>query len=284
MDLLFASVDATFIGQNVYLFCASEGLATVFRGSANQARLGAAGGVRQVNPSFQFDADGQSDLQVLWEDGERVLCRGWRADGDGGRSAGLAVSGLSTSVLAGWSGIEALHGGDIFLSRFSDSSQLWRNSPGRSIRTRRHSPRVNKFLCAPFRQSPQTDDLVPRGSPQTLNCDMLVKLTFCPAKRLCRQASKFGCTSLGTLREDLRPQPAALRPAQAQGMASSSATAHATPTASRKKASRWPCSSCSSTSASAGRSPTAATITSQTRSTVPTPDGRRNERHYRATC
>ena len=39
---LFASADACFIGQNVYLFCASQGLATVFRGSANQARLGAA--------------------------------------------------------------------------------------------------------------------------------------------------------------------------------------------------------------------------------------------------
>jgi nitroreductase len=37
---LFASADACFIGQNVYLFCASEGLATVFRGSANQAKLG----------------------------------------------------------------------------------------------------------------------------------------------------------------------------------------------------------------------------------------------------
>ena len=44
-----------------------------------------------MNPSFQFDADGLSDLQVLWEDGERVFCRGWRADGDGGRSAVLAV-------------------------------------------------------------------------------------------------------------------------------------------------------------------------------------------------
>ena len=41
-----------------------------------------------MNRSFQF---GVSDLQVLWEDGERVLCRGWRADGDGGRSAALAV-------------------------------------------------------------------------------------------------------------------------------------------------------------------------------------------------
>ncbi len=39
---LFASADTCFIGQNVYLFCASEGLATVFRGSANQAKLGAA--------------------------------------------------------------------------------------------------------------------------------------------------------------------------------------------------------------------------------------------------
>jgi nitroreductase len=39
---LFASADTCFIGQNVYLFCASEGLATVFRGSANQAKLSAA--------------------------------------------------------------------------------------------------------------------------------------------------------------------------------------------------------------------------------------------------
>lgn len=39
---LYASVDAAFIGQNVYLFCASEGLATVFRGAVDQARLGQA--------------------------------------------------------------------------------------------------------------------------------------------------------------------------------------------------------------------------------------------------
>jgi nitroreductase len=38
---LYASVDAGFIGQNVYLFCASEGLATVFRGSVDTKRLGA---------------------------------------------------------------------------------------------------------------------------------------------------------------------------------------------------------------------------------------------------
>ncbi len=36
---LYASVDTGFIGQNVYLFCASEGLATVFRGSVDGARL-----------------------------------------------------------------------------------------------------------------------------------------------------------------------------------------------------------------------------------------------------
>lgn len=36
---LYASADACFIGQNVYLFCASEGLATVFRGAVDQRAL-----------------------------------------------------------------------------------------------------------------------------------------------------------------------------------------------------------------------------------------------------
>jgi nitroreductase len=36
---LYASVDTGFIGQNVYLFCASEGLATVFRGSVDYSKL-----------------------------------------------------------------------------------------------------------------------------------------------------------------------------------------------------------------------------------------------------
>ena len=36
---LYASVDAAFIGQNVYLFCASEGLGTVFRGALDHAGL-----------------------------------------------------------------------------------------------------------------------------------------------------------------------------------------------------------------------------------------------------
>jgi nitroreductase len=38
---LYASVDSGFIGQNVYLFCASEGLATVFRGSVDTGKLAA---------------------------------------------------------------------------------------------------------------------------------------------------------------------------------------------------------------------------------------------------
>jgi len=36
---LYASVDTGFIGQNVYLFCASEGLATVFRGGVDYPKL-----------------------------------------------------------------------------------------------------------------------------------------------------------------------------------------------------------------------------------------------------
>jgi nitroreductase len=36
---LYASVDSGFIGQNVYLFCASEGLATVFRGAVPYDKL-----------------------------------------------------------------------------------------------------------------------------------------------------------------------------------------------------------------------------------------------------
>lgn len=42
---LYASVDAAFMGQNVYLFCASEGLGTVFRGAVDQAALGLALGL-----------------------------------------------------------------------------------------------------------------------------------------------------------------------------------------------------------------------------------------------
>lgn len=36
---LYASVDTGFIGQNVYLFCAPEGLASVFRGAVDYEKL-----------------------------------------------------------------------------------------------------------------------------------------------------------------------------------------------------------------------------------------------------
>ena len=36
---LYASVDTGFVGQNVYLFCASEGLVSVFRGAVDYKKL-----------------------------------------------------------------------------------------------------------------------------------------------------------------------------------------------------------------------------------------------------
>ncbi len=39
---LYGSVDAAFAGQNVYLYCASQGLATVFRGAIDYENLGRA--------------------------------------------------------------------------------------------------------------------------------------------------------------------------------------------------------------------------------------------------
>jgi len=36
---LYASVDSAFIGENIYLFCASEDLGTVFRGSVDHAAV-----------------------------------------------------------------------------------------------------------------------------------------------------------------------------------------------------------------------------------------------------
>src|SRR5580700_7586320 len=41
--------------------------------------------------AFRFGADGGTNLEVLWEDGERVFCEGWRIAADGGRQAVLAV-------------------------------------------------------------------------------------------------------------------------------------------------------------------------------------------------
>ena len=44
-----------------------------------------------MNISTRFGADGNGDFQVLWEDGERVFCRGLREDADGRRYIALAV-------------------------------------------------------------------------------------------------------------------------------------------------------------------------------------------------
>src|ERR1700738_4372820 len=43
-----------------------------------------------MNPSSWFGAGGDRSLQVLWEDGERVFCRG-ESHADGYRAAVLAV-------------------------------------------------------------------------------------------------------------------------------------------------------------------------------------------------
>jgi len=53
---LYGSVDAAFAGQNVYLYCASEGLATVFRGAVVYAKLGQA----MQLPAGQFVAFAQT--------------------------------------------------------------------------------------------------------------------------------------------------------------------------------------------------------------------------------
>lgn len=53
---LYASVDAGFIGQNVYLYCASAGLGTVFRGALDTHALG---GLMKL-PEGQFVTFAQS--------------------------------------------------------------------------------------------------------------------------------------------------------------------------------------------------------------------------------
>ena len=44
-----------------------------------------------MNPSFRFGADGVRDLQVVWEDGERVFCRALRVGIDGSRGSVLVA-------------------------------------------------------------------------------------------------------------------------------------------------------------------------------------------------
>src|SRR5260221_13441953 len=49
-------------------------------------------GLRQVNPSSWFGADGQNGVaEVLWQDGESVVCRRWRDGANGDRQSVLAV-------------------------------------------------------------------------------------------------------------------------------------------------------------------------------------------------
>jgi PAS domain S-box-containing protein len=45
-----------------------------------------------MDPSARFDIDSDSNSQVLWEDGDRVLCRGRRSSADGSRNTVLMVS------------------------------------------------------------------------------------------------------------------------------------------------------------------------------------------------
>ena len=44
-----------------------------------------------MSPTNRFGADGDSNFQVLWEDGDRVFCRAWRPGADGSQHPVLAV-------------------------------------------------------------------------------------------------------------------------------------------------------------------------------------------------
>jgi PAS domain S-box-containing protein len=44
-----------------------------------------------MNPSIRFEADGERSFRVLWEDGDRIFCRGHRRSADGDRDTVLAV-------------------------------------------------------------------------------------------------------------------------------------------------------------------------------------------------
>jgi serine/threonine protein kinase len=55
-----------------------------------------------MNLASSLGAGGAGSLAVLWEDGERVLCRGWRDEGDGDRTAVLAVLSASEHPTPGF--------------------------------------------------------------------------------------------------------------------------------------------------------------------------------------
>src|SRR5262249_10670774 len=56
-----------------------------------------------MDRSSRFDAAEESSYQVLWEEGERVGCRGWRlyADGDRGAVLTLRTAGEHTTSASG---------------------------------------------------------------------------------------------------------------------------------------------------------------------------------------
>jgi hypothetical protein len=54
-------------------------------------RNGLDGRGRPMNPSIRFDGDGDRSFRVLWEDGDRVFCRGHRGSADGDQDTMLAV-------------------------------------------------------------------------------------------------------------------------------------------------------------------------------------------------
>ena len=57
--------------------------------------------VSHISPfPFAGEGDQGSGYQVLWEDGERVFCRGWRLGEDGSRSAVLIVLARRSAPVA----------------------------------------------------------------------------------------------------------------------------------------------------------------------------------------
>jgi Protein kinase domain len=48
-------------------------------------------GGKQLHPTARFGVDGDSSLQVLWEDDDRVFCRRWRQRTNGERESVLTV-------------------------------------------------------------------------------------------------------------------------------------------------------------------------------------------------
>src|ERR1700761_2334640 len=59
--------------------------------SALSARPGPEGGVLKLKALSRFGSDGDSEFRVVWEDGQRIFCRGLRQIPDGKATQVLAV-------------------------------------------------------------------------------------------------------------------------------------------------------------------------------------------------